>query len=165
MWYLQILICHDCPGSMQLIRKQFDTTHVIALSMYDDEQTVFEMIKAGARGYLLKNADETEMLHAIYTVQSNGMYYCTTTTDKIGKTVAQNYAHQEQNESFSLSDRDRDIIRLLCQEQGSKEIAATLNISCRAVEGARQRIQEKIGARDMIGIVVYAIKHNIFNID
>lgn len=139
---------------------------IVALSMSDQESTVLAMMQAGANGYLLKNADTEELLHAVYTVHRKGVYYCTTTTFNVVQSMASTYSRpMEQKDSSHLSGRDLHVIKLMCEEKCSKEIAATLKTTCRAVEGVRQRIQEKVGARNMIGIVLYAIRHGIFHVE
>lgn len=148
-----------------IIRKLFPRTNVIALSMHDGEDDMLRMMAAGARGYLFKNTDGNEIVQAVHAVHAHGVYYCATASTKPAKVRFGNCIDPyDPCAEPKFSERDIKIIRLLCREQSSKEIAAVLNLNCRAVEGARERIQEKMSARNMVGIVVYAIRHGIFSV-
>ncbi len=147
----------------KILKQRFPSTGVIALSMSDHETFIIEMMEAGAKGYLLKTTSENEVMHAVQTVYDNGTYYCSSASNKIHGLMANNKFHPfKQSLRPKFTDKEIDIIQLLCQEKCSKQIGAQLNISNRAVDSARERIQEKIGSKNMIGIAMYAVKNGMF---
>lgn len=148
------------------LAKQFPQTGIIALSMFEEENLIVDMLEAGAKGYLLKNAQKTEILHAITEVYHGHNYYCAETNKKLINLIARS-AHDSQYRvgRNDFNDKEINIIRLICQEMSNREIAEHLNLSKRTVEGYRDRIMEKIGAKNSIGIVIYAVRHNIYQYD
>lgn len=156
----------DGIEATRILKKNFPEVAVIALSMFGNESVIIDMFEAGARGYLLKNTSKEEVLYAIKMVKDKGMYYCTTTSNKLVRLMARSNLHPyKKSNAPQFTEREIEIIRWMCQEMCSKEIAAQMNINHRSVESARERILEKIGAKNGIGIVLYAIRHGIFSID
>jgi len=138
---------------------------VIALSMFDEESLIVDMLEAGARGYLLKNAPKVEILEAIRTVHQHQTYYCASTSGKLAQLIARSRFEQPRKEKMpEFSERELEIIRLVCQEKTNKEIAEALFLSVRTIEGYRDKIQEKIQAKNAAGVVVFAIRNNIYKI-
>lgn len=138
---------------------------IIALSMFDEENLIVEMLEAGARGYLLKNAHKDEIVDAIRTVNTGETYYCNHTSAKLAQLIAKSkFSPAARAPKIQLSEKELDVIRLICEQMTNKEIASRINLSIRTVEGYRDRIQEKIGAKNMAGIVVYAIRNNIYKL-
>ncbi len=136
---------------------------VIALSMFDDEELILEMLESGAIGYLLKNADKYEVEDAIRAVYNNEPYYCKSTSGKLAKLIAYSKAHmQKQKKEAEFTDKEKDIIRLICQEYTNKQIGEKLFLSARTVEGYRMKIIEKMGAKNIVGIVIEAIRLGIY---
>lgn len=147
------------------IRQNFPDIQVIAISMFDDEYMIVDMLEAGARGYLLKSTNKSEILLAIQTVLQGDTYYCKETSSKLTKLIADSRFDPFNRSSFkSLTEREKDIIALICEQYSNKEIAAKLKISSRTVETHREKIHEKIGARNSIGIAIYAMRHNLIKI-
>ena len=139
---------------------------VIALSMFDEENLIVEMLEAGAKGYLLKNAHKNEIIEAIKTVSNDQTYYCNDTSAKLAQLIAKSkFKPSTRIVKPEFSEKEFAVIRYICQEMSNKEIAFHLNLSIRTIEGYRDRIQEKIGAKNTAGIVVYAIKNNIYLVD
>lgn len=141
-------------------------TGIIALSMFDEEGLIVEMLEAGAQGYLLKNAHKHEILDAIRTVHNNQTYYCSGTSVKLARLIGNSgfdpFIHKQKPIEFN--ERELQMIRLICEEKTNREIADTLFLSIRTIEGYRDKILEKINAKNAAGIVVYAIKHKIYSI-
>jgi DNA-binding NarL/FixJ family response regulator len=141
------------------IRQLSPVTHVIALSMYNEEAQVKEILQAGALGFLVKNADKEEIRDAIITVNYGKSYYCKTISTSLKDCLVGMSAAKEKRK---FSDTDMDIIRLICMEKTNKEIADMLSLSKRTIEGHRLRIQEKMEVHSTAGIVKYAMKHKLF---
>lgn len=147
------------------LSREFPDIGIIALSMFDEENLIVEMLEAGAKGYLLKNAHKDEIIEAIKTVNANQPYYCNDTSAKLAQMIARSrFNAMPKPKKPDFSDKEFAVIRFICQELSNKEIAQRLNLSIRTIEGYRDRIQEKIGARNSAGIVVYAIKNHIYDV-
>jgi two-component system response regulator NreC len=144
-----------------IITERFPQTSTIILSMYDKDDIVKNVLLAGARGYLLKNADEKDIVNAINTVYQRDSYYYGATISKFITT----HTATSQTNTPHFTEKEIAVIKLICQQETNKEIAATLGLSVRSVESAKERIQLKTGARNMVGIVIYAIKKMIVSIN
>lgn len=144
---------------------QYPHMFIIALTMFDEEHLIVDMLESGAKGYLLKNAHKSEVFDAIKSVHRGDTYYCRETSAKLTQLIAKSRynPHHEQAEA-SFTGRELEIIRLICEEYSNKEIAVKLTLSVRTIEGYRERIQEKMKVRNTAGIVVYAIKKGIYKI-
>lgn len=145
--------------------KLYPAIGIIALSMFDEENLIVEMLEAGARGYLLKNAAKEEIVEAIEAVNLNQTFYCSATSAKLARLIARSGfdpAHKVKKPEFT--EKEIAVIRMICQELTTKEIAEQLHLSTRTIEGYRDRIQEKVNAKNAAGIVVYAIKNKIYEI-
>ncbi|MET0242168.1 MAG: response regulator transcription factor, partial [Flavitalea sp.] len=115
---------------------------VIGLSMFDEEDLIIDMLEAGAKGYLLKNADKHEVAEAIRTVYQEEPYYCKHTSARLAQMIAKSkFNPYKKNKKIEFSEREIEIIRLICQELTNKEIADQLFLSIRTVEGYRLKIQ------------------------
>ena len=145
------------------LSEMYPQTGIIALSMFDEDNLIVDMLEAGARGYLLKNAQKEEILAAVRTVYNKQTYYCQNTTAKLAQMIANsNYNPNKKSIKPVFSDKELLVIKLICQEFSNKEIAEKLNLSKRTVEGYREKILEKINAKNTVGIVVFAIKYKIY---
>jgi DNA-binding NarL/FixJ family response regulator len=133
---------------------------VIAFSMFDDEYSLIQMRLAGACGYLLKNADASEVVKAVRVVHEGGEYYCQALRERIShlfKSGKLGLGSADKKETYS--EVELRIIKLLCQELTSKEIADALKINRRTVEHHKEHIQEKMGVQSSVGIAVYAVNN------
>lgn len=128
---------------------------VVILSMYFTAPFISQLIKLGASAYLPKNIDFDSLKDAIVSVHQNGYYI----NEEIEKLLA---AYKQDSFSALLSERELEIIHLVCKEKTSKEIAAELCLSHRTVEGHKARLIEKINAKNTAGIVLYAIRNGLF---
>lgn len=145
--------------------KQAPSVNVIALSMFNDDHVIINILNAGAKGYLIKNATKQEILDAIGTVYYNHNYYCRSTSAKLARLIANNlFDPNHKSEKDLFSQKELEIMRLICQEQTNKQIAERLFLSSRTVEGYREKILDKTNSKTTAGIVVYAIRHGIFKV-
>jgi DNA-binding NarL/FixJ family response regulator len=155
----------DGIRACKLIRQRYSYMKVIALSMFNEDSLIVDMLEAGATGYLLKNTNRDEFAMAVKSVHEGGSYYSHATSQKLAQLIADSkfnpYRHKPVPK-FSL--KEKEIIRLICAQLTSKEIAAKLELSIRTVESHREKIQEKVGARNSVGIVIYAIKHDMVEV-
>jgi DNA-binding NarL/FixJ family response regulator len=135
---------------------------IIGLSMYDDDELIIEMLEAGAKGYLIKNAGKEQIIEAIKTVYNDEPYYCRTTSNKLTQMIAKSrFNPYKKTTKAEFSEREKEIIGCICDEMTNKEIGDKLFISVRTVEGHRLKILEKMNVKNTVGLVVYAIKNGI----
>ena len=152
----------DGIQASKLILKNQPDVKIIALSMFDEETLIVDMLEAGAKGYLLKNADKQEILDAIETVYEDKTYYCHHTSARLTNMIVKSsFNPYKKKEPVSFNEREIEIIKLICQQNSSKEISDKLYLSSRTVEGYRTKILEKMNAKNTVGVVVYALKHNL----
>jgi DNA-binding NarL/FixJ family response regulator len=148
-------------AAKQLLQKH-PGLKIIALSMFEEEDLIVEMLEAGARGYLLKNADKKEILDAIVTVEQGNIFYCKHTTARLASLIVKSKFDQRKKSPGALfTDREREIVRLICRQHTAQEIGEMLFLSKRTVEGYRTRILEKMEVKNTAGVVIYALKHSI----
>lgn len=155
----------DGINATKILTKKYPDIGVISLSMFDEENLIIEMLEAGAKGYLLKNAHKNEIIAAVESVFNHQTYYCNHTSRKLTKMIAESSFNPNRRTSKpEFSEREISVMRFICQELSNREIALQLKLSVRTIEGYRERIQEKISARNTAGIVVYAIKNRIYQV-
>ena len=152
----------DGMEATKVIRRQWDHVKVLAETMYDDEKFVIHLMENGANGYLLKNADSAEIRKAIYCVFENGYYF----NDLVNKALLKKLVVRANlsptfRPDIDLSERELQVLHLICEEKTNVEIGQTIFLSSRSVEGIRQRLIEKVGARNTAGLVLFAVKNGI----
>jgi DNA-binding NarL/FixJ family response regulator len=143
------------------IRKLYPDIKVIILTMEDDEQYILHLISEGVNGYLLKNADPDEMEKAILKVVENGYYF----SENISTLVIKGMVKKDLTEvspNVDFNERELQILELICKEFTAGEIAEKLNLSVRTVEGYRQKLIDKAGVKNVAGLVIFAVKNNLF---
>jgi DNA-binding NarL/FixJ family response regulator len=147
------------------IKKKFPEMQIIALSMFNEDNLIIDMLEAGAKGYLLKNTNKHELLAAVKAVFEGTTYYDAATNTKLAKLIAQSkFSPHRQAAPQKFTLRETTVIRLICQQQTNREIADQLGLSIRTVESHREKIQEKTGAKNSVGVVIYAIRNDMFKI-
>lgn len=161
---IKMPVIDGIKATKQLVT-EFPSIGIIALSMFDEEDLVIDMLEAGAKGYLLKNAQKDEIINAIKSVYKDETYYCSNTSKKLTYLIANSsYNPYKKIAKAVFSDKEILVIQMICQENSNKEIANKLSLSKRTIEGYREKILEKIKAKNTAGIVVYAIKNKLYNI-
>lgn len=147
------------------IKNEYDKTKVIALTMFNNEEFLSEMLIANTNGFLLKTASGEEIIKAINVVNEGGVFYCKETAKNMKYHFEQlNKIKINHEKKVAFTPREIEIINLICQQLTTKEIATKLSISDRTVDSHRNTIQQKIEARNMVGVVLYAIKHGLFKV-
>ncbi len=154
----------DGTAATRHIAEHYPTIGVIALTMFDEEDLIIDMLEAGAKGYLLKNSDKHEMVDAIKSVFNNTPYYCQHTSRRLAQLVAKSkFNPYKQQIKPDFNEREREIISFVCEGLTNKEIANKLFLSVRTVEGLRMKILEKMNVRNTAGIIIYAIKNDLYS--
>jgi DNA-binding NarL/FixJ family response regulator len=155
----------DGIQAAKTIREKYPDIRVMAISMYNEDNLVIDMLEAGARGYLLKNTKKAEVVQAVKDVFEGRTYYCHDTSERLIRMIAENkYIPYRYHSQPNFSRKEIEIMILICKQYTNKEIASALNLSSRTIEGYREKIQEKTESRNSIGIVIYAIRHNYFQL-
>lgn len=151
---------------VEILKNKYPDLKIIILSSHYKTSVFGHMIKLGVSAFLPKNSDKKTFLEAIKSVHSKGVYLSEEDL-KMLATFKNNVVKQKSLFTIEdeLSDREKDVVQLICQEFTNKEIAEKLFISPRTVESHRQRIIEKLGVKNSIGIVIYAIIHDVFTVD
>lgn len=138
---------------------------IIALSTFDSDTMVTDALEAGAMGYIVKNAERGEITEAIRMVYAGNPYYCKTTSSRLIRLIARSDFNPYHLSSPKLfSEKEREIIKLICEEKTSKEIGDTLFMSPRTVEGHRTKILEKMNVKTTAGIAIYALKNGLYHL-
>jgi two-component system, NarL family, response regulator NreC len=152
----------DGVEASRFIIQKIPDAKIIALSMFDEENLVVDMLEAGAKGYLLKNADKQEILEALATVNENNTYYCRLTTARLASMIVKSrFSDSKKMKPVEFNEREKEIIRYICQQDTAQQIADKLFLSKRTVEGYRTRILEKMNVKNTAGVVIYAMKHHL----
>jgi len=155
----------DGIAATRILSEKKSLTKVIALSMFNDDNLLIDMLEAGASGYLLKNTTLKEIVLAIDSVMKDENYFCDDTSAKLIRLIAgRKKSLRNTNREISFSGREKDVLNLMCKQLTIKEIAEELGLSPRTVQTYREALQEKTGSRNSIGIVLYAIQHGIVSL-
>ncbi len=152
----------DGMEATKLVRKKYPSMKVLVVSMYEDDKFIIHLMENGANGYLLKNAEPEEIRRSIYAVHENG-YYFNDLVNKalLKKLVLKNNLKPSFNQNVELTERELEVLKLICEEKTASEIAKEIFLSPRSVEGIRQRLIEKVGVRNSAGLVMFAVKSGI----
>jgi len=144
------------------VRKKYPAIKVLVVTMYEDDKFIIHLMENGANGYLLKNTEPDEIIKSIYAVYENG-YYFNDVVNKalLKKLVLKNNLKPSFNQNVELTERELEVLKLICAEKTAAEIAKEIFLSPRSVEGIRQRLIEKIGVRNTAGLVMFAVKNNM----
>lgn len=144
------------------VRKKYPGVKVLVVTMYDDDKFIIHLMENGANGYLLKNTEPDEIRKSIYSVHENG-YYFNDVVNKalLKKLVLKNNLKPSFNQNVELTERELEVLKLICEEKTAAEIAKDIFLSPRSVEGIRQRLIEKIGVRNTAGLVMFAVKNSM----
>jgi DNA-binding NarL/FixJ family response regulator len=147
------------------VKQKYKDIKVLALSMFNEDKYIVDMMKAGASGYLLKNAEPEEIIEAIQTVYHKDYYFNEHLSITLIKQLAGNNTGGGSSQSLAdFNEREIEVLRLVCQEYSNQEIADKICLSVRTVEGYRARLFEKTRSKNLVGLVIFAIKTGIINV-
>jgi DNA-binding NarL/FixJ family response regulator len=135
---------------------------IIILSMHSDEGYVLKALKAGARGYLLKDSSEDDVINAVRAVSSGKAYF----SPEISRMMADQYIVQMQQRGVEdsyelLTSREREILQMLAEGNSNKEVATTLDLSLHTVETHRSNILQKLNLHSIPELILYAVRKGI----
>lgn len=150
----------------QAIKKTCPEAQVLALTMYEDPAFFFRILQAGASGYVIKGADPGELLDAIRVVAQNKAYLSPVLTRKLFDNYLLRLEVGEENDSYGkLTDRERDVLKLVGEGHTSREIAERLFISINTVERHRTNIMNKLGMHNKAELIRLAIRKGLVKLE
>jgi two-component system, NarL family, response regulator NreC len=146
------------------IALRWPQTAIVILSMHSDESYVLRALKAGARGYLLKDSPESDLIQAILAVHAGKAFF----SPAISKMLVEDYMRQLQqrgaDDSYELlTSREREILQLLAEGKSNKDVAAMLNLSLHTVETHRSNILQKLNLHGTPELILYAIRKGVIS--
>ena len=154
----------DGIDTTKIITKNYPQIRVIILTMYEDERFVGHLMDCGAAGYLLKNTEPAEIKKAITDVMRTG-FHLNPFVNKV--LIKKNYAKQKFNPSLTseivLSDKEKEVLTLVCMEFTAQEIATKMTISARTVEAIKDRLMDRFGVKNSVGLVFHAMKNQLID--
>jgi DNA-binding NarL/FixJ family response regulator len=137
------------------IRKQAPEVQVLILSMHEDERYLFEALRAGAAGYVLKRAADKDLLEAVHSA-ARGEPFLTASAQQ---SLIRDFL--ERGEQPELTPREQEIVKLIAEAHTNREIAEILHLSEKTVESHRANVLQKLGMRDRVELVRYAIRNGL----
>lgn len=144
----------------QKVREQFPDTNILMLTVNDNPSLISDAYKMGIKGYVMKKAKREELEQAIITVSRGELYY----GQEVMKTLLADDGEQLNKEKLKLlTKRELEIIKLISQEKSSSDIAKELFISKGTVEVHRSKIFKKLGVRNVVGVVKFAMKYKLID--
>jgi DNA-binding NarL/FixJ family response regulator len=138
------------------IKQQVPDTQVLILSMHDDERYLFEALRAGAAGYVLKRAADQDLVDAVRAA-GRGEPFLTASAQQ---TLIRDFLDRDA-EPQELTPREQEVVKLIAEAHTNKEIAEILHLSEKTVESHRARVLQKLGMRDRVELVRYAIRRGL----
>ena len=145
------------------IRKLYPHIKVIILSMHNDHSMISKLMEIGANSYLTKNSDSETIYQAIRTCYEQEFFFNELTNKALLSGLRTKRTEPGTPQEINLSDKEVTILKLMCEEKTTKEIADIVEISPRTVEAIRDKLKTKTGAKSMAGLVMYALKSGIIN--
>lgn len=139
------------------LKKEYPKIPILALSSEESDESILTLLQAGANGYLSKNAKKKSLKNALVKLQKTGFYYTKYITNLLLKSL-----HYKEKNNIILKDREIAFVKYACTEKTYKEIAYDMCLSPKTIEGYRDAIFGKLNLKNRTGMVLYAIKNNIF---
>ena len=151
--------------ALKFINRVYPEVKTLILSMHDGEERVKKYFQLGVKGFLSKTCEFAELKLALKTISEDRVYINNSSTNAVYRkirTVRKNAKSNSIDEPLTL--RETQVLKLVCQQKSHREIATELDLSFRTVENHTLHIRKKTGAINGIGLMVYALKHNIISI-
>jgi len=148
------------------IKRALPDTRVLALTMYNDEEYVFQILKSGASGYLIKETAANELIAAILSIKSGNPFF----SPSISRKIMESYLNEDEDkkgkgETDKLTNREKEVLQLIAEGYTNNEIANLMGISVKTVETHRAHVMSKLDIHDVAGLIKYAIKKGLVVLD
>ena len=147
------------------LKKNYPQTKVLALSMYDNEKAILRMIRAGAKGFILKDAHPSELKKAIQSLLFKGFYQSDLVTGKLIHSINKLDEPDNYDGMFLLEEKEKEFLKWACTEMTYKEIADKMFVSPRTIDNYRDNLFGKLNVKSRVGLVLFAIKEGIVTVD
>lgn len=152
----------DGANAIGLIRKEYEDVRIIVLSMYDDQEMITKMMEMGANAYLTKTTDPEEIYQAILTCMNEEFYF----NDLVNKAVLLKLQYKKKIKQFypntiTFSEKELKILKCIAEDKTTEEISKEVFLSPRTIETIRQKMKEKVGAKTIAGLVMYAMRNKL----
>lgn len=148
------------------IKKLYPNIKIIMLTMMDDHSMITKLMEIGANSYLTKTSDSEIIYEAIKTCYEQEYYFNSLTNKALLTNLKQRNEitpQRQMQQEAQLNEKEMLILKLMCEEKSTKEIADLVDLSPRTVEAIRDKLKVKTGAKSTAGLIMYAVKHNILN--
>ena len=143
----------------EIIKNEYPKINVIALSVEEEDITIIRMLKAGAKGYLLKDVEKDVLEYALTETIKHGYYHTKSVSN-----ILINSLNDDNSSKIQLKDREIEFIKHTCSEMTYKQIAEKMFLSPKTIDGYRDHLFQKLNIKNRIGLVLYAIKNGIFKL-
>lgn len=154
----------DGIETTKYLNRHYPQVRILILTMFEDERFVGHLMDSGANGYLLKSTEPAEIKQAIMSVMETG-FYLNNFVNRV--LIKKNYAKQKFNPNLNteivISEREKEVLSLVCMEYTAQEIAQKMEISPRTVEAIKDRLMEKFGVKNSVGLVFFAMKNSLID--
>jgi DNA-binding NarL/FixJ family response regulator len=154
----------DGIETTKYLNKHFPKVRILILTMFEDERFVGHLMDTGANGYLLKSTEPAEIKQGIMDVMSTG-FYLNNFVNRV--LIKKNYSKQKFNPSLNteivISEREKEVLSLVCMEFTAQEIAQKMNISARTVEAIKDRLMQRFEVKNSVGLVFFAMKNSLID--
>jgi len=148
----------DGYATTRWLKTNYPTINILALSMFEDEKAIIEMLKAGAGGYLLKESKPSDLLTAIQTVEEKGFYINDMVSGRLLSIL------KKEPAKTAFTEKELIFLQLCSTESTYKEIAVQMNVGHRTVDNYRESLFAKLNVNSRIGLVVYGIKNGLIKL-
>lgn len=156
----------DGFGSVTWLKAHYPDIKVLVVSMVEKEETIVRMLKLGVKGYLCKDVEPQELGEALRAVRDKGFYYTDFITGKLVHALQDDSNTQPTpNGIAQVNDQERKFLQLACSELTYQEIADRMFLSPKTIDGYRHALFEKLQVRSRVGLVMYAIRHQMVKLD
>ena len=150
----------DGRQTAEYLSEKFPAIKLVALSMKDDDATIISMIKAGCCSYLLKDIHPEELNKALHEIHKKGYY----NSDAANINYRRLLVLQDKEKELQLSDKEKEFLQLACSDATYKQIAASMHVSERTVDGYRENLFKKLNVQSRTGMALEAIRRNIVSL-
>jgi DNA-binding NarL/FixJ family response regulator len=154
----------DGVNAIGILRKEYEEIKIIVLTMYDDQEMITKMMEMGANAYLTKTTDPEEIYQAILTCMNDDFYF----NDLVNKAVLLKLQHKKTVRQFypnpiKFSEEEIRILKCISEDKTTEEISKEVFLSPRTIETIRQQMKQKVGAKTIAGLVMYAMRNKLLD--
>jgi DNA-binding NarL/FixJ family response regulator len=147
------------------VKRLYPDIKVIMLSMHNDQSVITRMMEIGANSYLTKDTDSEMIYQAIKTCYEQEFYFNDLTNKALLNGLRMKRPVEQEVPDVNLNDKEVTILKLMCEEKSTREIASAVDLSPRTVEAIRDKLKTKTGAKSLAGLIMYAVKAGIVEQD